>query len=120
MQSITKTYLIDIISRAVNKTIWARRASQNPSCYVHCAAVNEQEVNDFIQSIPYFDEKLKAFLLDKNDNATIISQSWETTFIIKSKSWAESNIWLQANPLLTIGWQAGSIRPDSQFLTLPY
>ncbi len=122
MQSITKTYLTDIIFRTINQTIQIRRASQsNHLYYLRYAIATNEELYDFIQSIPYFDERLKCFLIGKlNDTTIIISQTWETSFIIKIKAWAESDIWLHTDPIFSIGFYPEYIPKQKDFLTLPY
>ena len=122
MQSITKTYLTDIIFRAINETIQVRRASQkNHLHYLQYPTAREEEILDFIQSIPCFDERLKNFLMSsQEDTATIVSQSWETAFIVKCKSWAHHNDWLHKDPIFSIGFYPEYITKRKDFLTLPY
>ena len=122
MQSITKTYLTDIIFRAINETIEIRRASQkNNLYYLNYPFATNEELFDFIQSIPYFDEKLKQFLMGKlNDENTIISQSWETAFIVKCKTWAQNDYWLHVDVILSVGFYAEYIKKHNDCLTLPY
>ena len=121
MQSITIAYLTGIILRVVNETIQLRRAAQkNHLYYLHYPAVKEDELTDFIQSIPYFDERLKNFLLDKLcDKTIVISQAWENLFIVKSKAWAKSDTWLYTDPIISIGFYP-EYNKDKDFLTLPY
>lgn len=122
MQSVTKAYLTDIILRVINKTIQTRRESQNNHLYyLQYGSATNDELWDFIQSIPYFDERLKNFLVGKlNDKNIIISQTWETSFIVKVKTWAESNTWLHTDPIFSIGFYPEYITNRKDFLTLPY
>ena len=122
MQSITATYLTDIIFRAINETILVRRASQkNHLHYLNYPTAREEEIVDFILSISYFDEQLKKFLMDKqNETTTIISQTWETTFIVKCKSWAYNNDWLHKDPICLIGFYPEYITKRKDSLRLPY
>ncbi len=122
MQSITATYLTDIIFRAINETIMVRRASQkNHLHYLNYPTAREEEIVDFILSIPYFDEQLKKFLMDKQkETTTIISQTWETAFIVKCKSWANNNDWLHKDPICLIGFYPEYITKRKDFLRLPY
>ena len=73
MISITGEYLLNIIERHVNRTIGARRNYPNemPIAEYYYVATNE-EIVDFIFSIPYFDIKLKNFLLGNVDLQNII------------------------------------------------
>ena len=122
MQSITKTYLTDIIFRTINQTIQVRRASQkNHLHYLNYPTARQEEILDFIQSTPYFDEQLKNFLMGKlNDTTIIISQNWETAFIVKCKSWAHSNDWLHKDTIFSIGFYPEYITRRKDSLTLPY
>ena len=122
MQLITKAYLTDIIVRAVNETIEQRRASQKNKLYHMAVGVaNEEELLYFIQSIPDFDERLKNFLLEQQkDASTIISQAWETSFIVKCKTWAQSNDWLHKDPIVSVGFYPKCIINWRDVLSLPY
>ena len=122
MQSITTTYLTDIIFRSINATIPIRRESQkNHLFYLNYPAATEDEVVDFILSIPYFDERLKDFLMGNlNSETTIISQAWETAFIVKCTTWAASNDWLHVDNIISIGFYAAYFKRFKDCLTLPY
>lgn len=122
MQSITKTYLTDIVFRAISETINTRRVSQkNNLFYLDYPTPTEEEVADFIQSIPYFDKRLKNFLLGELDeNTTIISQAWETAFIVKCKTWAKSDDWLHVDMMLFTRFYGAYAMIDTACLTLPY
>jgi len=122
MQSITRTYLTDIIFRAINTTIHTRRASQkNHIFYLNYPNATEDEMVDFVLSIPYFDERLKDFLMGNlNSETTIISQAWETAFIVKCTTWAASNDWLHVDSILSIGFYAACFKRFKDCLTLPY
>jgi hypothetical protein len=122
MQLITKAYLADIITRTIGPTIQIRRSSQNSHLYnLQNSAVTNDELWIFIQSIPYFDEGLKKFLMGKHgDSNIIISQTWETAFLVRVKQWAESNTWLHTDPIFSIGFYPQYITSGKDFLTLPY
>ena len=122
MQSITKNYLTDIIFRTINQTIQVRRASQrNHLYYLQYATATNDELLDFIQSIPCFDERLKSFLMGRSNESTIIiSQTWEIAFMVKTKTWAQSNTWLHTDPIFAIGFYPEYITKGKDFLTLPY
>ena len=122
MQSITRTYLTDLLFRAVSETIHTRRTSQkNLLFYLDYPTATTEELLDFILSIPYFDERLKNFLLGNlKEETTIISQLWETAFIVKTKAWAASDEWLHVDVILSIGFYAEHTKQGVAFLTLPY
>jgi hypothetical protein len=57
MKAITKEYLVDIIYRVITKTIDIHRNSKkNSSYYEPFPTATDEEILDFIHSIPYFDE----------------------------------------------------------------
>jgi len=122
MQLVTKTYLTDIILRTLCPGIQKRRASQrNQLHYLQLSAATNDELWAFIQSIPYFDERLRDFLMRKPaDTNIIISQTWETNFIIRVKQWADSHTWLHTDPIFSIGFYPQYITKGKDFLTLPY
>jgi hypothetical protein len=122
MNSITKDYLTDIIIKKIAEDISIhRKAKQQAPGDEHYPCPTDEEVLDFIIAIPYFDDKLKDFLIGNLMETTIIiSQSWENEFNKKTASWAESAEWLY-------GEDAGALRPgeagggrQSSFLSLPY
>lgn len=123
MISVNGEYLISIIERHVNRTIVCRR---NPPIEELIKenffdATNE-EIADFILSIPYFDERIKNFILGiSNEQTIIISQSWEIAFIVRVRKWAESDEWLHGAFRLSMGsYTAEPKLVDADFLTLPY
>jgi hypothetical protein len=122
MQSITKTYLTDLLVRTINQTIQIRRVSQHKQLpYLQYTTATTDELLDFIASIPYFDEGLKNFLMGKqNDTIIIISQAWETSFMVRAKAWAESEAWLYINPIFAIGFSTQQLTREKDSLTLPY
>jgi uncharacterized protein YciI len=122
MQLVTKSYLTDIIYRTIRPGIQLRRASQsNHLHYLQNAAATNDELWAFIQSIPYFDERLRDFLMGKpGDSNIIISQTWETNFIIRVKQWADNHTWLHTDPIFSIGFYPQYITRGKDFLTLPY
>jgi hypothetical protein len=97
MTSITVEYLVDIIVRQVGKTIALRRNNPAEKLMPEYCEATDEEIVDFIFSIPYFDIKLKDFLLGNVDlHNIIISQTWENEFIKKCSHWAEDMHWLDA------------------------
>jgi len=121
MQSITKEYLIELIGRLAYETIHIQRESKPAmlSDYNHAKhfATNE-EIVDFICTIPFFDERLKDFLLENIPEQTIIiSQSWEIEFIKKCIAWSRSHEWLYGKRTL---FDPGDKSGSNGFLSLPY
>ena len=122
MVSITAEYLIPFIERHVNRTIGIRRNHSIQEIMPESVyeATNE-ELADFILSIPYYDQKIKDFILGTSGEKTIIiSQAWEIAFIVRAKKWAESEEWLQEAFPLSIDLQADPLKGNNDFLTLPY
>ena len=122
MRAVTGEYLINIIERRVNQTIGLRRnlsAAElltEPFLY----ATNE-EIADFILSIPYFDERLKNFILGFFTELTIIiSQTWEIAFSVRTGRWAESDEWLHGAFRLSMSSLDDHQYNNPDFLTLPY
>ncbi len=122
MISITGEYLLNIIERQVNRTIAERR--NHPAQELNAVPVNDasnEEIADFILSIPYFDEGIKNFILGiSNDQTIIISQSWEIAFMVRAAKWAESDDWLHGAFRLSMSIYDEHIKGDEDFLTLPY
>ncbi|UEG50533.1 hypothetical protein LK994_03495 [Ferruginibacter lapsinanis] len=95
MTSITGDYLVNIIERCINTTIYLRRNISIESVSHETIAVTDEEIVDFIISIPYFDIKLKDFIVGNESDQTIISQTWENEFIKKCIAWATNEEWLK-------------------------
>src|SRR4051794_35178247 len=99
MKAITKDYLVDTIFRNINRSIDIHRNSKRNAFYYepHPTATDE-EILDFIHTIPYLDLNLKNFLVGNlSEETIIISQTWEIEFLKKTVSWAESFEWLHGN-----------------------
>ena len=118
MTSITSNYLINIIERCVNTTIYLRRNISVESVASETIAVTDEEIVDFIISIPFFDTKLKDFIIGNLSDQTIISQAWENEFIKKCISWATSKEWLQND--ISFVKDIYNKQRVGVFLTLPY
>lgn len=95
MQSITADYLVEIVAKNVNSTICRRR--NLPQEYFMPKTINasDEEIVDFILSIPYFDERIKDFIFGNiPETAIIISQLWEIEFMKRCEQWANDDTWL--------------------------
>ncbi len=122
MIAVTGEYLINIIERRVNQTIGLRRNLSATELLVGplLYATNE-EIADFILSIPYFDERLKNFILGfLSEQTIIISQTWEIAFSVRTGRWAESDEWLHGDFRLSMSSNTSQQRSNMDFLTLPY
>ncbi len=122
MKAITKDYLTDTIFRSINKTIDIHRNSKKNSFYYEpFPTATDEEILDFIHSIPYFDLRLKNFLVGNlSEETIIISQSWEIEFLKKTLSWAASFEWLHGNDYFLSEAHISSIKKNVAFLSLPY
>ena len=122
MNSITKDYLAEIIFKKISETIDKYRESKSQQFDNEpYPGATDEEVLDFIISIPYFDDKLKDFLLGNLlEETIIISQSWENEFIKKTRLWAESFEWLHGNDYFLIEAHISGINKEGTFLRLPY
>ena len=122
MNSITKEYLVELIFKKISDTIDIHRMSKRHLFdYRPCSLPTEDEVMDFIISIPYFDDKLKDFLIGNLGESTIIiSQSWENEFIIKTRLWTESVEWLHGTDNFLKPPAIKSIDKERKYLGLPY
>lgn len=118
MQSITADYLVSIVAKYVNSTICRRR--NLPQEYFMPKTINasDEEIVDFILSIPYFDERIKDFIFGNiPEAAIIISQLWEIEFMKRCERWANDERWLneKSSPLSFI-----SGRQENGVFSLPY
>ena len=122
MNSITKEYLTEIIFKKTSETIDQHRESkQHQFDNEPYPGATDAEVLDFIITIPYFDEKLKDFLLGNLAESTIIiSQAWENAFIKNTRQWAESFEWLHGNNYFLSEAHISGINKERVFLRLPY
>ena len=122
MKSITKDYLAGIIFRLINKTIDTHRQSKrNYRQQEYGIVATDDEILEFIHSIPYFDVRLKDFIIGNIEERTIIiSQNWENEFLIKCRAWSESFEWLHGDDRFLKDKHLDNIKRNAVFLTLPY
>ena len=111
--------MINIIDRCISTTINQRRNNLNKYEIPETTVATDEEILDFIISIPCFDTKLKDFIIGNLPlEAIIISQTWENEFIKKCMEWRGSAEWLKTDlPNLTNIRNSEKVR---NFLTLPY
>ena len=118
MQSITADYLVDIVAKYVNTTICRRR--NLPQEYFMPKTINasDEEIADFILSIPYFDDRIKDFIFGNiPETAIIISQLWEIEFMKRCERWANEEEWLNDKSSCL---QFAVYRQTNAKFTLPY
>ncbi len=122
MNSVTKDYLAEIIFKKASENIDKYRESkQQQFDNEPYPGATDEEVLDFIITIPYFDVKLNDFLLGNlAEDTIIISQSWENEFIKNTRLWAESYEWLHGNDYFLSEAHTSGINNDKHFLSLPY
>ena len=120
--AVNVEYLITVIEQYVSRTIGIRR-NHSIEKLMHELVYNvtNEELADFILSIPYFDERIKNFIIGfSNEQTIIISQSWEIAFIVRTRKWAESDKWLYGAFQLSMETHIDQLKGKADFLTLPY
>ena len=122
MKAITRNYLAEIIYRVIQKNILQHRQSKKEAVYrKFITDVTDEEMIDFIHSIPYLDDRLKDFIMGNLVERTIIvSQAWEIEFLKKNIAWAESFEWLHGDNYFLSEAHINSIRKKVERLKLPY
>ena len=122
MISVTGEYLISIIERHVNKTIQLRRTPPGERFdAINKEPATNEEIADFILSIPFFHDGLKDFILgNANEQTIIVSQPWEIAFIIRTKKWAECDEWLHQAFQSSPKFYTGPPQTGTDSLKLPY
>ena len=95
MVYVTSYYLITVIERELKSTIELYRQSKRTYYFDGDYFVADQEVNDFIFSIPYFTYDLKEFLYSRDSSIVIEeTQDWLYKFLENIYLWSESAEWL--------------------------
>ncbi len=121
MISVTGEYLVNIIERHLIKTNNRRRSYTTPELIGTTGSASNEEIADFILSIPYFDNGLKDFIWgNTNEQTVIVSQSWEIAFIVQTKKWAESDRWLNDTFKPTNFFYNERVKTGADILKLPY
>lgn len=118
MQLITADYLVDIITKYINATIGTRRKITENNFNREPLNVTDEEIVDFIMSIPYFDNKIKDFIFGNiAEPSVIISQTWEIEFIKRCDIWSKDAVWLRSE---TKDVQMDFEKEQAGIFTLPY
>ena len=98
MKGITREYLLHVINDCIKITIHYRRKIAENYFAKEITVVTEEELIDFIATIPYFSIELKDFLMGNLTVQTIIiSQHWEKDFARKSITWATNPTWTETD-----------------------
>ncbi|HEY6977039.1 MAG TPA: hypothetical protein VH396_12170 [Chitinophagaceae bacterium] len=68
-----------------------RESDENYFWPEHNPPATEKEIDDFIQSIPYFTQELKSFLLNDffEEKEMLISEEWKEEFMKNVWMWVE-------------------------------
>ena len=119
MKGITREYLLYVINDCVKITIHYRRKIADNYFAKEIVEVTEEEIIDFITSIPYFTIELKDFLVGNLTVRTIIiSQQWEKDFTNKCIAWATNPKWTEADMSFLAERFKNVVINDA--LTMPY
>lgn len=98
MKGITRAYLLYLIKDYIRLTIHYRRNIARNYFVEEKMEITEEEIIDFIISIPYFTVELKDFLMENlSVQMIIISQQWEKDFTRKAVAWATDARWTTAD-----------------------
>ncbi|GAB2830159.1 hypothetical protein [Ferruginibacter profundus] len=119
MKGITREYLLYVINDCIRITIHYRRKTADNYFAKEITAATEEELIDFIATIPYFTIELKDFLMGNLTVQTIIiSQDWEKDFARKSIAWATNPQWTETDMSFLATNFKNVIVGDA--LTMPY
>lgn len=119
MKGITRAYLLYLLSDYLKFTIHLRR--NTPRNYFDSVPVEitEDEITDFIVSIPYFGVELKDFLVGNLPvQMIIISREWEKDFTCKAVAWATDVRWTLSDMSFLPNKYQNVLSTD--FLNMPY
>jgi hypothetical protein len=119
MKGITRAYLLYLIKDYVKLTIHHRRNIPRNYFAEEVVEITDEEIIDFVISIPYFTVELKDFLMENlSVQMIIISQQWEKDFTRKAVAWATDSRWTSADmSFLSNSYKNTNI---TDLLNLPY
>lgn len=119
MKGITRDYLLYVINDCIKITIHYRRKIADNYFAKEKIQVTEEELIDFVTSIPYFTVDLKDFLMGNLTVRTIIiSQGWEKDFTNKCIAWATNPKWTETDMSFLAKNFANRVIEDE--LAMPY
>ena len=119
MKNIVSDYLLNLLCDCIKTTIHYRRKMVSHQGLFKTDDPTNEEIIDFVYSIPYFDEGLKDFMLEHLQlHAIIIDDTWEQLFIKKSIAWAIHPDWTQTDLSFLNG--SGNEYAGHGLLSLPY
>jgi hypothetical protein len=120
MKAVTNIYLFNKLHEIVSSTIALRRNEQF-NYFLEPPLASGAEVEDFILSIPYFDEELKNFIAGNLQLKTfVIDNIWEADFILRAELWAQSNDWIRNNLANSVAKCIALAKANADRLSLPY
>ena len=98
MIHVTTDDLRNIIALKVNETILEYRQSKGNGGSDSYPMATNYEIDEFIKSIPYYDDQLKNFLLGEYSScAALVSEIWFGRFYSAITWWYESEEWMDYN-----------------------
>jgi len=119
MKGITRAYLLYVINDCMKITIHYRRKVADNYFAKEITDVTEEELIDFVATIPYFSIELKDFLMGNlTVQSIIISQDWEKDFARKAVAWATDPKWTETDMSFLAESFKNVVIED--FLTMPY
>lgn len=119
MKGITKEYLLYLVNDYIKITINYKRNTTRNYFAKENIEISEEEIMDFIVSIPYFTVELKDFMMGNLTVQTIIiSDDWEKEFTRKAVAWATNPQWTEVD----MSFLSDSYRniKITDYLSLPY
>ena len=119
MKGITRAYLLYLIKDYIKLTIHHRRNIPRNYFVEEVVEITDEEIIDFVISIPYFTVELKDFLMENlSVQMIIISQQWEKDFTRKAVAWATDTRWTTADmSFLSNSYKNTNV---TDLLNLPY
>lgn len=98
MKGITRAYLLYLIKDYIKLTIHHRRNIPRNYFAEELVEITEEEIIDFIISIPYLTVELKDFLMENlSVQMIIVSKEWEKDFTRNAVAWATDGKWTAAD-----------------------
>ncbi len=97
--------LREIVRRAIAPTISIHRKPEKTLAKYKEQVVTEEEIDEFLFSIPYLDRALCYYLLgngiiSNNETSLWVTDNWIQEFERRIQYWAESSEWLKGNLIL--------------------
>lgn len=120
MKAVTNIYLFNNLQQIVSSTIALRR-NELFNYFLQPPIASIAEVEDFVLSIPYFDEALKNFIAGNLPVKTfVIDNTWEADFMLRAKLWAQSDEWIRNDLANSVAKCIALAKANEDRLSLPY